>query len=131
MFLALFTLSITTWKATTKDGTEAVDEDDDDEDDDEDEEPHAGPEEARGPASLPPVVGQSPSGGTGRGDGDVHLICRNILVTRQEGFSVASTCQGQSAGDNSTLPEPFVSVVRTGDLEVTVAARQSGGHSGV
>ena len=75
MFLVLFTLS-----TTTKDGTEAVDEEDEDDDDDEDEETHAGPEEASRPASPPPVVGQSPSGGTVRGDGEVHLICRNILV---------------------------------------------------
>ena len=69
MVLALITLSV-----TTKDGTQAVDEDDDDDDDDEEEETHAGPEEARGPAGPPPVVGQSPSGGTVGGDGEVHLI---------------------------------------------------------
>ena len=80
MFLALFPLSTTTWKTETKDGTEAVDGDDDDDDDDEDEETHGGPEEAGGPARPPPVVVQAPSGGTVRGDGDVHKVYRNIII---------------------------------------------------
>ena len=59
MSLSLFPLSVTTWKAETKGGTEAIDEADDEDEEDEDEEAHAGPEEAGGPASFPPVVPQT------------------------------------------------------------------------
>ena len=61
MLVSFFILPVTTWKAETKGGTEAVDEADDEDDEDEDEETHAGPEEPGRPASLPPVVAQ---GGT-------------------------------------------------------------------
>ena len=59
MLVSFFIQPVTTWKAETKGGTEAIDEADDEDEEDEDEEAHAGPEEAGGPASFPPVVPQT------------------------------------------------------------------------